>query len=193
MIRISTTNRELAIKNFSNSFFIHLLEGCVTTDKLVFICIGTPLIPGDSLGPMIGDSLKRYSMKNVSIYGTKEEPIHALNLKERLSEIKKKHPDAFFIAIDASFGTRIHLGNICIHHGPLFPGAGVKKELPPIGNLSITGIVCANGPFRNKRLERISLKKIASQADIISLGIFQAILTLAVSERRIPRSLSDAK
>lgn len=177
MKRISTTNRDLAIKNFSNALLSHLLDECNNYENIVFICIGTPLVSGDSLGPIIGAQLQGYSMKNIFIYGTKEEPIHALNLHERLIEIKKNHPDAFHIAIDASFGTRIHLGNICIHRGPLFPGSGVKKDLPPIGNLSITAIVCANGPFRNIRLGWTSQKSIVNQAEIISSGIFQTIFT----------------
>lgn len=183
MKRISTKNRELAIKIFSNTFLVHLLEEHIPINQLVFICIGTPLISGDSLGPLIGEQLKGFSMKHIFVYGTKEEPIHALNLHTNLEKIKKKHPTAYLIAIDASFGTRIHLGTICIHPGPLFPGSGVKKELPPVGNLSITGIVCANGPFRNKRLELTSQSRIALQANIIVSGILHAMLTLALLER----------
>lgn len=183
MKRINTKNRELAIKIFSNTFLFHLIDERISCHNIVFLCIGTPLITGDSLGPLIGEQLQGYSMKHIYVYGTKEEPIHALNLQERLAEIKKKHPNAFYIAIDASFGSRIHVGNICIHRGPLFPGSGVKKELPPIGNLSITSIVCANGPFRNKRLECIPQKTISFLADIISSGIFEAMLTLTLLEK----------
>ena len=183
MKRISTTNRELAIKSFANSFLTHLLDENVSPKDLVFICIGTPLVSGDSLGPAIGERLQGYSMNQVAIYGTKEEPIHALNLTERFETIKKKHPDAFYVAIDASFGTRIHLGNICIHKGPVFPGLGVKKDLPPVGDMSITAIVCPYGPCRHKRLEMTSSKRIASQADIISAGIFQTLLSLTILQK----------
>ncbi len=183
MKRINTTNRELAIKKFTNSFLIYLLNANVKLPNLVFICIGTPLVSGDSLGPVIGETLKQYPLKNIYIYGTKEEPIHALNLTENFTEIKKKHPDAFIVAIDASFGTRIHLGNICIDKGPLFPGLGVKKDLPPVGDLSITAIVCPNGPLRYKRLELTPLKQIALQADIISTGIFQTLLLLTILQK----------
>ena len=183
MKRISTTNRELAIKSFANSFLTHLLDENVSPKDLVFICIGTPLVSGDSLGPAIGERLQGYSMNQVAIYGTKEEPIHALNLTERFETIKKKHPDAFYVAIDASFGTRIHLGNICIDKGPIFPGQGVRKELPPIGDLSITAIVCSNGPLRQKRLELTPIRKISIQADIISRGILQSMMILTILQK----------
>lgn len=179
MKRISTTNKELAFKNFSNTFFIHLLENNLLPKDLVFICIGTPHIQGDSLGPLIGELLKGYHIKDVHIYGTKEEPIHALNLHKRVIEIKKTHPDAFYIAVDAALGARGHLGNICIQDGPIFPGAGVKKSLPPIGDLSITAIVCPSGPFYNKRLAWTSKKRIAMQAEIISSGILRSLLMLS--------------
>lgn len=178
--RIPTSDRELAIKTFSNCFLTVLLEEGVAPQNLVFLCIGTPLVSGDSLGPSTGELLQGYFPKNIHVYGTTEAPIHALNLSSRIHTIKKKHPDAYFIAIDASFGTRSHLGNIFINQGPLYPGMGLNKELPPVGNLSITGIVCPHGPFRNKRLELTSARKIARQADIISSGIFQTLLTLTV-------------
>ena len=181
MKRINTTNRELAIKNFSNSFLLHLLKEDVSPENLVFICIGTPLVSGDSLGPAIGETLKQYNLRN--IYGTKSDPVHALNLTEKFSAIKKKHPGAFIVAIDASFGTRIHLGNICFDKGPIFPGQGVRKELPPIGDLSITAIVCSNGPLRQKRLELTPIRKISIQADIISRGILQSMMILTILQK----------
>lgn len=177
---IPTTDQELAVKTFSNCFLTALLEEQVLPQDLVFLCIGTPLVSGDSLGPYIGKLLQEISPQNITVYGTLDKPIHALNLTVQLDAIKKKHPDAYFIAIDASFGTRSHLGNIFINHGPLYPGMGLKKELPPVGNLSITGIVCPHGPFRSKRLELTPAKKVVRQAEIISFGIFRTLMILTI-------------
>lgn len=179
MKRISTTNKELALKIFSNTFSVHLLEQNISPKNLVFICIGTPHIQGDSLGPLIGDLLQGYHMKDIHIYGTKEEPIHALNLQQRFSQIKQAHPDAYYIAVDAALGTKSHLGNICIQQGPLFPGAGVKKTLPPIGDLSITAIVCPHGPFYNKRLAWTPKRRVFTQAEIIASGILHSLQMLS--------------
>lgn len=185
---IPTADRELAIKTFANCFLTVLLKEDVALQNIVFLCIGTPLVSGDSLGPSIGELLQSYLLKHIHVYGTTEAPIHALNLTAMMNTIKKKHPDAYFIAIDASFGTRSHLGNIFINQGPLYPGTGLNKELPPVGNLSITGIVCPHGPFRSKRLELTSARKIARQADIISSGIFQTLLTLTVLKNTTEQS-----
>ena len=74
-------------------------------------------------------------------------------------------------------------GNICIDKGPIFPGQGVRKELPPIGDLSITAIVCSNGPLRQKRLELTPIRKISIQADIISRGILQSMMILTILQK----------
>ena len=49
------------------------------------------------------------------------------------------------IAIDASLGQKKHLGYVTIGNGALYPGAGVQKNLPPVGDIHITGIVNTAG------------------------------------------------
>ena len=43
--------------------------------------------------------------------------------------------------MDASLGQKKHLGYVTIADGALYPGAAVQKELPPVGDIHITGIV----------------------------------------------------
>ena len=75
------------------------------------------------------------------MYGTLAEPIHAMNLEERLTEIHKLHNDPFIIGIDACLGKVRSVGIVQIGEGPVKPGAGVNKDLPAVGNAHITGIV----------------------------------------------------
>lgn len=154
---------------------------------LVFFCIGTSRVTGDALGPLVGSYLKELHLPNTHIYGTWDHPIHALNLQEIWINTKKKHPDACFIAIDASFGPPTHLGNIFIENSPVNPGQGVGKHLPSIGNISITSVICSNSLMRHRQLNNISLFAIQYQANIITSGIFQTILHLSY----LRKSLTD--
>ena len=104
----------------------------------VYICIGTPAIFGDCLGPVIGTILSEYLPGQV--YGTLDAPIHALNFNRSCREIKKQHQRPFIIAIDAALGNISQSGYILLKKGPLRPGKGVGKKLPPIGDLQITGV-----------------------------------------------------
>lgn len=107
-------------------------------NELVFLCVGTPNVPGDSLGPAVGTILKRYGYKNV--YGSLEYPVHALNIRDQHRLIKSKYSSPFIIAVDAALGKKGQAGLITIKNGPLYPGKGVGKKLPPVGNLEITGV-----------------------------------------------------
>lgn len=147
--------------------------------ELVFVCIGTELVPGDSLGPLVGYHLARSKPEQVFIYGTIQEPVHALNLHDKIHQIKRKHPHACIIAIDASFGSRRSLGTIAIQPGPIYPGLGVKKELPPVGHISITGITCTPGPDNHKRLQDTPLSLLLPQVNTITQGILLTCATLS--------------
>lgn len=79
------------------------------------------------------------------MYGTLDDPIHAVNLEEKLIEIYAKHNDPYLIGIDACLGRLKSVGVIQVGNGPVRPGAGVNKELPAVGNIHITGIVNVSG------------------------------------------------
>ena len=112
----------------------------VPSGNTVILCIGTDRATGDCLGPLVGDYLKK-AIPDLAVYGTLEHPVHALNLEQTIQEIYTIYEQPFIIAIDASLGTREHIGYATLSHSPLLPGKGVNKKLPAIGNLSITGIV----------------------------------------------------
>lgn len=128
------------------SFSIHLknslFKSCphitLCRSPLVFLCIGTPLLAGDSLGPLIGTALKNQGVPHV--YGTLAHPVHAENIEIYRRIIKKRYRHPTIIAIDAAIGTKEQEGFITIRRGALRPGSGLGKKIPPIGNIEITGI-----------------------------------------------------
>ncbi|MFZ5968944.1 MAG: spore protease YyaC [Bacillota bacterium] len=109
-------------------------------ENTVIICIGTDRCIGDALGPFIGSQLQKNRFR-FPLYGTLDDPIHALNLKESVEKILSKHPNSHIIAIDACLGDESLIGYIHGRQGAIYPGKGVGKKLPGVGHISIVGIV----------------------------------------------------
>lgn len=171
-----------------------LLQKCIRMvdrpwRELVFLCIGSDRITGDSLGPLVGHLLTRHLWQHSFIYGTLDEPIHALNLTGQLEKIKKKHPSALIVAVDASLGSQKHVGYITVGLGPIHPGAGVRKTLPDVGDIFITGIINASGTLEHFLLQTTRLSTVISMADSITQGILLAFSGQARALRFRPEEL----
>lgn len=167
-----------------------LLIDCIDSStkewkEIVFLCIGSDRITGDSLGPLIGHQLSKCNLHRTFVYGTLNQPVHALNLPETLDMIARRHPNSLTIAIDASLGTKKHLGYITVGNGSISPGAGVHKKLPPVGDIFITGIVNLSGTFEHFLLQTTRLSTIVSMSDSITSGIILAY-SQYYDRRRLP-------
>ena len=153
-------------------------------DDFVVVCIGTDRSTGDSLGPIVGYKLKNFFSDRIVIYGTLSETLHAKNLNETLYNIKKVHKNPFIIAVDACLGSLNHVGCISIGEGAIKPGAGVSKDLPPIGNMYVTGIVNISGFMEFMVLQNTRLNVVMKMADIITYGITKSIIELENRKER---------
>ncbi|WP_018663481.1 spore protease YyaC [Heyndrickxia acidiproducens] len=145
---------------------------------LVVVCIGTDRSTGDSLGPLTGTFLEEKAMNCFTVYGTLDAPIHALNLEEKIEMVYRNHHHPFVIAVDACLGKMKSVGMIQIGDGPVKPGAGVKKELPPVGDIHITGIVNISGFMEFTVLQNTRLNLVLKMAKLIAAGISRANLHL---------------
>lgn len=149
------------------------------TRQLVIVCIGTDRSTGDSLGPLVGTFIREKLIDKLTVYGTLDEPVHALNLRECLNNIKQiKNP--LIIAVDASLGREKSVGDIIIGKGSLIPGIGVNKELPKIGDIFIKGIVNIDAShfsnsFTHLILQNTRLGLVWKMANVIVRGIEKAI------------------
>ena len=118
---------------------INDIKKLMPKDKdILIVCVGSDRSTGDSLGPLTGTFLKK---KGFDVLGTIHNPVHAKNIEKVIQHIKTVHQDKFIIAVDACLGLRKNIGKIHITANPLKPGIGVGKELPSIGDMSITGVV----------------------------------------------------
>ncbi|MGG6312952.1 spore protease YyaC [Paenibacillus macerans] len=142
---------------------------------IVIICIGTDRSTGDCLGPLVGTSLAKYNSPHFYLYGTLEEPVHAMNLKETLVQINQSFVNPFIISIDACLGQTASVGSIQVVQGPLRPGAGVNKELPPVGDIHLTGIVNVGGFMEYFVLQNTRLSLVMRLSEIISSSLYTAI------------------
>lgn len=146
--------------------------------NIICVCIGTDRSTGDALGPMVGTMLTRQPLSGIHVYGTLDDPVHALNLEETMNHITHHHQQSIILAIDACLGKAKSVGSIQVGLGPIKPGAGVHKDLPEIGHLHITGIVNVSGFMEYFVLQNTRLSLVMKMAEIISTSIHSAILHL---------------
>lgn len=143
--------------------------------QIIFVCIGTDRCTGDSLGPLVGYKIKSYiknnHVKNIYVYGSLENPVHAKNLVEIINKIKSNFSNPYIIATDSCLGKTNNIGKVFINNQPISPGLALNKDLPPIGDLSITGIVNIFGNYEFLILQNTRLYTVMSLADCISNGI----------------------
>lgn len=149
---------------------INLLPNEVT--EIIVVCIGTDRSTGDSLGPLTGSLLSQKMPKQLKVYGTLEDPVHAVNLEEKITKIEIEHPNAFLIGIDACLGRHNSVGVLSLGEGPIKPGAGVNKQLPPVGDIHISAIVNVSGFMEFFVLQNTRLHLVMNMATIIARGLY---------------------
>jgi putative sporulation protein YyaC len=145
-----------------------LIPNYIQNDDVVFLCIGTDRSTGDSLGPLVGTYLSGMGYQNV--YGTIDNPVHATNLDETIRKIPK---NKIVIAIDACLGQKTSVGFVQVIKGIINPGAGVGKELTPVGDYGICGIVNTGGFMEYFVLQNTRLSLVINMAKDITSAIIQ--------------------
>jgi len=116
----------------------------------------------------------------VAVYGTLDEPVHALNLPEYARRLASPEFRAHTVlAIDACLGKSQSVGYISVKRGPLRPGTGVNKSLPLVGDYHIIGIVNVSGFMEHVVLQNTRLSLVVRMAEVIGTA-----LVLALSSRR---------
>lgn len=153
----------------------HYLRALPQERRIVIVCVGTDRSTGDSLGPLVGTALSREGSSLFDLYGTLDEPVHAMNLGDTLLKIMRSARQPFVIAVDACLGQVASVGCIQVGAGPVRPGAGVNKELPPVGDIHMTGIVNVGGFMEYFVLQNTRLNLVMKMSEIISQSLLRAI------------------
>ena len=162
----------------THPLFSHLLKHQIiqlkkAEDTLILLCVGTDKITGDCLGPLVGTKLTENHYLH-PLYGTLKNPVHAVNLPSVLSKLRSIYPAPFFLVIDAAVGPAEKIGYVSLACSPLSPGKGIRRNLPPIGNISVTGIVGEAGQHSELELPYTRLYLVNQLADYICAGILHS-------------------
>ena len=137
----------------------------------VYLCIGSDRVTGDSLGPFVGTLLLK-NQPALPVLGTLTDPVHALNLAAVL-EMLATDDCGFYVAVDASLGDAHHIGCITLSPGAMQPGLGVRKDLPLVGHVSVTGIVGTLSDSGDALLQGTRLSLVMTLADSITQGLLR--------------------
>lgn len=146
-------------------------KNILPNQEIIILCIGSDRSTGDSLGPLIGHQFRDYISPGMYLIGDLNQPVHAANLNYCLKTISKTFDNPYIIAIDASLGKEDHVGYMTLATGPLKPGLGIKKKLPEVGDIHITGIVNSSRDMEFSTLQTTRLSIIFQIADAIVLAL----------------------
>lgn len=172
-----------ATYKLSNELKTLLSEKLTPSNQLIVMCIGTDRSTGDCLGPLVGDKLMKIRLFNkFKVFGNLKEPVHAKNIEQKSQEILESYSNPFIIAVDASLGRGENIGNINLINGCILPGSGVNKNLRPVGDIGITGIVNISGFMEYIILQNTRLSLVMHMADIITMALYMAITRLKLVE-----------
>lgn len=154
------------------------LKQAIGSRPAVFVCVGSDAVAGDSLSPLVGSFLKEFYRLPCFVYGELKHTVTAKEVPVLANSIRALHPGALVVAIDASLGAESEVGLIKLREGGLFPGKGVGKRLPEIGDISLLGVVSTRGEsaFRGLELTRYGL--VYRMASAISQAIYLAMLPI---------------
>ena len=147
------------------------LASCNKKSKTpIIVCIGSDLVLGDSLGPLVGTMLTRRNV-NAYIYGTLNSPITAKEITCAKIHVKMLHPESFVVATDAAVGNSEDIGLIKVSDKGLKPGLGVNKNLGVIGDCSIIGVVAEKSTQNYNLFNLTRLNLIYKMAERIADGV----------------------
>ena len=144
-----------------------------TKIKPVFMCVGSDKYVADSLGPIVGEMLKKKYNINAYVYGSLDYNINAKNLNLCYNYIRTIHPRSQVIVIDATLGEDV--GNIKITDG-VYAGMGNIIPTQKFGDLSVLGVVGKAG--KDFRLNSVKMQLIVEMSKIISEALYMCCSNL---------------
>ena len=176
----SCNEKEKIVKKLSNVLYKNTnIRDCL---NIVFLCIGTDRMTGDSFGPLVGTKLKQQFEKNniwnINVYGTLEENVSYKNITYFMDLINKRHYNSLVIAIDSALSSKENIGKVFIEEQKLELGKSLNKKKIEIGDVSIKAVVGKNyklPKYNFNVLQNISLNDVFKLVNIVSDGIIDTI------------------
>ena len=148
--------------------------------KLIFLCIGTDKIIGDSFGPLVGYKLKNlfYGEENIEVIGDLGNIVSLSNVETIIEKVYHTYEIPFLIAIDAAVSNKIEIGQIVVSNSKMdVAGSFIKRKIL-VGDVSIKGVVSKdlkNMECNFRNLQNVPLNLIMNMADCVAQGICDVI------------------
>lgn len=135
-----------------NSYFVNDLESKLyrlsiknNFSNIVFVCIGSNKIVGDSIGPIVGNKLlEKNKLKNINVIGTTTEPVNYQNIDKFSQYIQESSKDSCVISIDSAMGKTKQIGQIYVNWGNLEIGKAIRKKGICRSHINIKVVVARN-------------------------------------------------
>ncbi len=157
--------------NFTDSSIAQAIDTLnIERRAIILVCVGSDLVLGDSLGPLVGTMLKKKNVRSY-VYGTLHSPITAKEIEHAKIHLRQMHPNALIVALDAAVGSTDEVGSIKVIDKGLKPGLGVNKNLSEIGDISIIGVVAPKSDKNYNLYNLTRLNLIYKMAEKIANGI----------------------
>ena len=148
--------------------------------NIIFLCIGTDRVQGDSFGPLVGYKLNCLykCTENTEVIGDFNNLVCAKNIQKVIEEIKNTYKNPFIIAIDSALSKNNNTGEIIVSNKGIYISNTTIGKCIYVGDMSIRGVVgqnTCNHKCNMQILQTIPLGTIMKMADITSNGIYNVI------------------
>ena len=154
--------RGSTLETFEDRFISYLHER-ENFSHLVFVCIGTKKLIGDSIGPVVGERLRSLENEYVHVYGTMENNINFLNGRETIEEIYRKYREPCLITIDAALSNTNKRGDIVLGSGYMKIGKALNKSVCFFSDINIK---CIIGNYYKDREENLRELRSARASEV---------------------------
>ena len=152
--------------------------------NIIFLCIGTSKLIGDSIGPHVGDKLKIIENDYIKVYGTTENNVDFLNSKYVIEKIYKEYNNPYIITIDAALSNIYKKGDIVTGNGYIKLGKALEKNICFYSNINIK---CIMGKYyidkeqNLKELQAVKIEEISKMAEIIYKKIKNILIKFRIN------------
>lgn len=140
--------------------------------EVIFLCIGTDKIIGDSFGPIVGHFLKQ---NNYTVYGDLEKTVNGTNLIKYIEKINENHKSPYIIVLDSALGEKDMVNKIVVGKGGIKPGSALNKNNKIIGDLYINAVVGVNCNNNFEELKNAKLYNVLSLSNTVYESISKSI------------------
>lgn len=151
-----------------------------SNNNIIFLCIGTTKVVGDSFGPFVGTCLKK-SLENytdIKIMGDLKNDITYNEIENTIKLIEKEYKNSLVIVIDSALSKKENIGKVFVQNRGLQYAQSLKKKNNIIGNISIKAVVgknTNNSLINFKTLKDVSMEKIELMSNFVVRGITEVM------------------